>query len=599
MYILRTLVAEMLSQLKSKFEKGRQIAAIGLGLAGAVVLATVLGAFETSELKVLEQFFKMRTSIENVDSRILVVTIDENDLARLGRWPMSDETLSDLIEKITLHEPAKIGIDLYRDFPVEPGVEALAKTFENTPNVIGIEKAIGDSVPPNRMLEALDQVAAADLMVDSDGRVRRGLLTIQTADGQMKHGLASALVLDYLSDREIYPEVISDQPRLVMQFGKSKVVRFERSDGGYTNADSGGFQVLMNYKDDESQFESISMTAVLSGQLTDEMAKGRIVLVGSTATSLNDVFYTPPSGDNLVAGIYVHAHLASQLLDAALEGRSFLRTMPGFVEWLWTGFWLAISIAASRSVLYSKVVKTEVPVWQLAARFCGSAAGLGVASYGLLSVGWWLPVVVPFVSMTAMTALGLGYRSQQLQTLAAFDELTQVANRRYFDQYLATALSIHKRLAVILCDVDFFKAYNDRYGHPAGDRCLQQVAQALQLAVRSSDMVARYGGEEFVIVLPEATEEIAVEVANRVRQQIRLQSVVHEGSEVSDWVTLSCGVATVFEGAFLTPQELVEQADRALYKAKEGGRDRSVASTWQERLVLKEVVEDEQPSKAA
>ena len=589
----------MLSQIKSKIERGGQIVAIGLGLAGAVVLATILGAFETSELKVLEQFFKTKTSIENVDSRILIVTIDEDDLARLGRWPMSDATLAELIENISAHKPAKIGIDLYRDFPVEPGVSALIETFRNTPNVIGIEKAIGDSVPPNHTLESLDQVAAADLIVDSDGRVRRGLLTLRSADGHMKHGLASALVLDYLSARKIYPEVISDQPRLVMQLGKSKIVRFEGSDGGYTNADSGGFQVLMNYKDDESQFESISMTAVLSGQLTEEMARGRIVLVGSTATSLNDVFYTPPSGDNLVAGIYVHAHLVSQLLDAALEGRPFLRTMPGFVEWLWTGFWLAISIAATRSVLYSKVVKTEVPVWQLGVRFCGLVAGLGGASYGLLSIGWWLPVMVPFVSMTAMMAIGLGYRSQQLQTLAASDELTKVANRRYFDQYLATALTVHKRLALILCDVDYFKAYNDRYGHPAGDRCLQQVAQALQLAVRSSDIVARYGGEEFVIVLPEATEEIAIEVARRVRQQIRLQSVVHEGSQVSDWVTLSSGVATVSEGAFLTPQELVEQADKALYKAKESGRDRSVASTWQERLVLKEVTEDEQAKKAA
>lgn len=78
-------------------------------------------------------------------------------------------------------------------------------------------------------------------------------------------------------------------------------------------------------------------------------------------------------------------------------------------------------------------------------------------------------------------------------------------------------MTLHKRLSLILCDVDYFKAYNDRYGHPAGDRCLQQVAQALRLAVRESDMVARYGGEEFVVVLPEATAEIAVEIANRIR----------------------------------------------------------------------------------
>lgn len=571
----------MLSQIKSYMKKGGQTVAVGLGLAGAIVAATALGAFEGMELKVLEQFFKSRAAVEVRDDRLLVVTIDESDLAKIGRWPVSDATLSELIQTISAYEPSQIGIDLYRDFPVEPGIEELAETFKNTPNVIGVEKMIGDSVLPNPILEGLDRSAAADLVVDPDGRVRRGLLSLNAPDGQTKYGLAAALVLDYLSEKDIYPKMIAEHPRRVMQFGKSKVTRFYSSDGGYTSADAGGFQVLMNYRGDESQFESISMTSVLSGELTEEMVEGRIVLIGSTATSLNDLFYTPPSGDDLVAGIYVHAHLTSQLLDAALEGKPFLRTVPDYAEWLWVASWTVVVVVFSRSVLYGKAVKTEMPVWQLSAQFVGAAAGLGLASYGLLVMGWWLPVVAPFAAMTAITALGLGYRSQQLQNLAAFDELTKVANRRYFDQYLATALTIHKRLALILCDVDYFKAFNDRYGHQAGDCCLQQVAQALQLAVRSSDMVARYGGEEFVIVLPGATEEIAVEVANRVKQQMRLQSVVHEGSQVSSWVTISCGVATASAEAQAAPAELIEDADRALYKAKENGRDRVVASKRQ------------------
>lgn len=576
----------MLSQIKSHVKRRGQAVAISLGLAGAIVLATVSGAFENSELKVIEHFFRTRGGARSTDDRILVVTIDESDLARLGRWPMSDETLSDLIERISMYEPAKIGIDLYRDFPVEPGVEELIETFKKTPNVVGVEKLIGDSVSPNPTLKKLGQTAAADLIVDSDGRVRRGLLTLEDRNGQVIYGLASALALDYLSEKNIHPETLPGQ-RSTMQFGKSRVVRFHSSDGGYIDADSGGFQVLMNYRGDESQFASISMTSVLSGNLTEELTRGRIVIIGSTATSLNDVFYTPPSGDNLVAGVYVHAHLTSQLLDAALEGEHFLMTVPDYAEWLWTLFWVGV-VAASQSALYSKIVKTKVPVWQTGVQFAGSTVALSSASYGLLVMGWWLPVVVPFVSMVAVTALGLGHRSQQLQNLAAFDELTKVANRRYFDQYLASTMAIHKRLSLILCDVDYFKAFNDRYGHQAGDRCLQQVAQALQLAVRSSDMVARYGGEEFVIVLPGATEEVALEVTDRVRQQIRLQSVIHEGSQVSSWVTLSCGVATALEGLPITPEELIEQADKALYRAKEEGRDRAVASDWHKLLSLKD-----------
>ena len=591
------LAAEMLSQLKSNIRRVRQTAAIGLGLAGAIAVAAALGTFESSELKVLGQFFKARATAENIDERILVVTIDESDLARLGRWPMSDATLAELIAKIDARDPVRIGIDLYRDFPVEPGTKELAKTLERTPSVIGIEKAIGVRVPPNSTLASLNRVAA-DLIVDTDGRVRRGLLSLRTRDNQVKHGLAAALALDYLGEKGIYPEPVARRGRLVMQFGKSKVARFEKSDGGYTNENSGGFQVLMNYKNDESQFESISMTSVLDGALTDEMVKGRIVLVGSTATSLNDVFYTPPSGDDLVAGVYVHAHLTSQLLDAALEGRPFLRTVPNSVELLWTGGWVLVSIATSWSVLYGKAIKTEVSIWRLIVCLLGSVAGLCITSYGLLAFGWWLPVVVPLVSMVATAVLGFGYRNQQLQSLAAFDELTQVANRRYFDQYLATAMTLQKPLSIILCDVDYFKAYNDRYGHPAGDRCLQQVAQALQLAVRNSDMVARYGGEEFVIVLSGATEEVAVEVASRIKQQIRLQSIIHEGSNVSDWVTLSCGVATVSGMTSLTPADLIEQADRALYKAKETGRNRVVSSGTLVSVIKQESAE-EQAEKAA
>ena len=588
----------MLQQIKSQVEKSKQVAAVGLGLFGAIALATASGVFESSELKILEQFFKVRASAERIDDRILVVTIDESDLSMLGHWPMSDATLAELIQKISEREPAKIGLDIYRNLPVEPGNKALIETFKNTPNVIGVEKAMGDGVPPNSTLAGLDQIAVADLIVDPDGRVRRGLLSLQIPDGTVKYGLAAALALDYLSEKDIYPEVVSEEPKLVMQLGDAKIVRFEGTDGGYTHADSGGFQVLMNYRGNEFQFESISITSVLNGDLTDELAKGRIVLVGTTATSLNDLFYTPPSGARHVAGVYVHANLTSQLLDAALEGDSFLRTVPNYIEWLWTALWIVVTIAASRSDLYSKVIKAEVPVWQLAVPYLTSVAALGITSYCLLSVGWWLPAVVPFVAMTAMTTLGLGYRSQQLQNLAAFDELTQVANRRYFDQYLATALTVHKQLSLILCDVDYFKAYNDRYGHPAGDRCLQQVAQALQLAVRDSDMVARYGGEEFVVVLPGATAKVTMEVAERVRQQVRLQSVMHEGSQISDWVTLSCGTATIVEDLSTSPLTLIERADRALYQAKASGRNRVVASVDSSHSAIEDNSRSDRPSKS-
>jgi adenylate cyclase len=271
----------------------------------------------------------------------------------------------------------------------------------------------------------------------------------------------------------------------------------------------------------------------------------------------------------------------SQLLHAALDGRPFLRTVPDAVEWLWTALWIAASIGVSRSVLYSRSLKAKLPMWQLVIRLMGVASGLVMTGYGLFLVGWWLPLALPTVAIMATTVLGVAYRNAQLQTLAAFDELTKVANRRYFDQYLADALELHKQLSLILCDVDYFKAYNDRYGHPAGDRCLQQVAQAIQLAVRDSDLVARYGGEEFVIVLPETTPETAADIAERIQHRVRQVEILHEGSQVSQWVTLSCGLANVSPVFLLSPLRLIEYADKALYMAKQSGRNRLVVSQWQ------------------
>jgi len=181
----------------------------------------------------------------------------------------------------------------------------------------------------------------------------------------------------------------------------------------------------------------------------------------------------------------------------------------------------------------------------------------------------------------ATMALGISYQNQRLQSLAAFDELTQIANRRSFDQYLAEALKEPTQLSLILCDVDYFKPFNDLYGHPAGDRCLQQVANAIRQGVRVADLVARYGGEEFVIVLPNTTSEVAVEVAGRIQQQLQQARILHEGSQVNTWVTISCGLASVGKNDSVSPLRLVQYADQALYEAKQAGRNRVVVSQWQ------------------
>jgi diguanylate cyclase (GGDEF)-like protein len=163
---------------------------------------------------------------------------------------------------------------------------------------------------------------------------------------------------------------------------------------------------------------------------------------------------------------------------------------------------------------------------------------------------------------------------------ARIDGLTQIANRRRFDEYLLQEWGRHIRmqqpLSLLLCDVDHFKLFNDSYGHQAGDECLKSVAKLINQCFRAGDLVARYGGEEFALVLPQTSRAGAVQVAERVRAAVATAVLPHGKSPVCDRVTVSIGVAST------TPEPkgpadartLIEEADRQLYLAKHRGRDR-------------------------
>lgn len=171
--------------------------------------------------------------------------------------------------------------------------------------------------------------------------------------------------------------------------------------------------------------------------------------------------------------------------------------------------------------------------------------------------------------------------NSELQYQANIDSLTQVANRRRFDEYIAQEWAICAReqeyLSIILCDVDYFKFYNDAYGHQAGDECLFRVAQGMNLAIkRPADVVFRYGGEEFAVILPFTEGEGALKVAQSIREEIKKLKIIHDLSQASHYVTLSLGVASIIPSSQFSVESLIANADRALYEAKSLGRDRIV-----------------------
>lgn len=159
------------------------------------------------------------------------------------------------------------------------------------------------------------------------------------------------------------------------------------------------------------------------------------------------------------------------------------------------------------------------------------------------------------------------------------DSLTGLLNRRFFDSALQTEFSRHKRtgsqLSLIMIDVDYFKKYNDYYGHLEGDDCLRQIARALKTAIeRCSDLVARYGGEEFAVILPDTNCQGALVLSARIARAVLALNLPHADSDISEWVTLSMGIASAAEQVLADESQLVELADQAMYRAKKNGRNR-------------------------
>jgi len=189
------------------------------------------------------------------------------------------------------------------------------------------------------------------------------------------------------------------------------------------------------------------------------------------------------------------------------------------------------------------------------------------------------PVNPAIVRVRVKNHLELKKYRDILEQQSLLDGLTGIANRRHFDETFEKewrrALRSGDTLSLVFLDIDFFKKYNDYYGHLAGDDCLRQVGNALKKSLqRAGDLVARYGGEEFVVILPSTPQMEALKVAEKVRRHIEGLKVSHLRSDVSEYVTVSVGVATITPAIHINPVLLIEQADNALYQAKSRGRNR-------------------------
>lgn len=380
---------------------------VGL-LPGLVVVACVLLARGTGSLQVLEwmafdQLLKSRP-LEAPDPQVVIVGIDERDIKTLGKYPIPNQNLADALNILQAAKPRAIGLDLFRDLTQTPDRAALAEVFRNSPNLIGIESVVGEqTVKPAPELPP-ERVGIADAVLDADGKLRRALLATQVDSGQIKYSMMLRLAALYLQPEGI-PFKHGARASAPIHFGSLALPRFEANTGSYVGARDGGNQILLDFRSHPSPFPVLHLRDVLSKQFQPDQVRDRVVLIGMTATSVNDNFLTSATQGTMLSnelnasdhyqiiyGVEYQAHAVSQLINAALGKRPLLQTWPDSIEYAWIFLWGVLGIALGL-ILQSP--------WKTLLSLAVASLGLVALSYGLLLLSWWVPLVPALMTLVA------------------------------------------------------------------------------------------------------------------------------------------------------------------------------------------------------
>lgn len=381
--------------LANTVKSGQSAILAGAIATGVVIVGRELHFITPVELNAYDAFVRWRTPSEP-DPRLLIVAITEADIQAQGRWPLSDESIYQLLDKLDNYQPRVIGLDIYRDIAQEPGREQLLNYLQNSDRAVSICKLsetsddddgdVGVAPPPNI---PENRLGFSDFALDNDGVVRRTLL-LGTPEPQSScqtpYSFSLQLARHYLAPQNIHASFQNGQ----LYLGDKAFPQLHSRTGHYQRVDAGGYQILLEYRAPRNVARQVTLTQVLEGQIEPEWVRDRAVLIGVTAPSIDDAFYTPYSATlrqiHRMPGVTLHAQIVSQLLDVALEGRPLLWDWPEGVELLWVLVW-----SLSGGLL---VLKIQHPFKLLGA--------IAIALLSLVAINWVLflqggriPLVAP------------------------------------------------------------------------------------------------------------------------------------------------------------------------------------------------------------
>ena len=532
---------------------------------GSVLVTMLLVAlrqiefFQLQELASFDQMVRLKPKAE-IDPRILIVGITEEDIKNQNQWPINDGNMAQVLANLQKLEPKVIGLDLYRDIPQPPGHDKLLTQLKQD-NVIAITQ-IGVVPPPPQVPE--ERVAFNDLVIDIDNVLRRNLMYAEI-DSQSLYSFSLKVSLQYFRDQKLQFLVKPNE----IKIGKAKFKSLKSNSGGYSlpESETVGWQILINYRR-ENIAPQISLTDVLQGKVEPSLVKDKIVLIGTTAPSIKDLIPTPYSAgkieNHLMPGVLVHAQMISQIIDK-IEGKPV--QLWYWEEWgenFWIFLWCflaAITVWQLNKPLYLVlgIISALIILW-------GSC-------FIVFLNGGWIPLIPPAIGLIISSSVILAYK---VLYSISYDILTGLPNRNLLLKQL-TRINRNKKLdnqllAVIFLDLDRFKIINESFGHEIGDKLLIETTKRLKNCLSSQAKLARVGGDEFAIILYSLTD---YSEANQFADKLEVSLTrPFNLKEQEIYTTVSIGIAFNKTGEKLNAFDLFRDAHTAMYRAKALGKGR-------------------------
>lgn len=527
-----------------------------------------IGGLQGLELYAFDRMVRLQSD-QGPDPRLLVVEVTEEDIRNQSEWPISDRTMADLLRKLQAANPKTIGIDIYRDIPHGTGQADLAKELQK-PNVVaitGLGMSADDAIPAPPNLNS-SQVGFNDFPIDPDGILRRSLLYAEVEDEKF-YSFALQLSLKYLGEKYTSNNTLFSVNGDILQIAETPFETLSTDDGGYENIDSRGYQMLLKYRSSSWVTRKVTLTQALAGDIDPAWIEGKAILIGVTAPSEKDFFYTPYSSEkndeHVMSGVLVHAQIVSQILSTVLDGQPLFWFFPQTLEILWVWVWSLTGAVVvwklKRSALLGAVILGEL----------GLLSGLCLLA---IACTGWIPFAAPALALLLASGTLITY---QVFYQSFYDSLTGLPSRSLFVRQLRQTIQssnhadVHTSSAILLLDVDHFKAINESLGHQFGDQLLIEAGHRIKARLPSQAHLARIGGDEFAVLLQDLQEasqvrRVADDLYNCLSEPFNL-----EDQQIT--TSFSIGIALNQVKNASQAETLMQDAHRAMARARASGKE--------------------------